>query len=125
MKYGVTRDYVLWAEVVLWYGRIVESGKPRDICRRWNPLLALLVGSEGTLGVMTGITVGLVPRPEAFATALAFFAGLEAAAAAVNTVLASGVLPAALELMDATTMGAVRNFVDIDVPAGSGCALLI
>ena len=125
VKYGVTRDYVLGAEVVLWDGSIVESGRPRDACRRWNPLLALLVGSEGTLGFMTEITVGLVPRPEAFATALAFFKDLEAAAAAVNKVFESGVLPAAIELMDATTMGAVRNFVDIDVPAGSGCALLI
>ena len=125
VKYGVTRDYVLGAEVVLWDGRIVESGRPRDACDRWNPMLALFVGSEGTLGVMTEITLGLVARPEAFATALAFFADLEAAAAAVNTVFASGVLPAAIELMDATTMGAVRNFVDIDAPAGSGCALLI
>jgi glycolate oxidase len=125
VKYGVTRDYVLGAEVVLWDGRIVESGKPRDICGRWNPLLALFVGSEGTLGVMTEITVGLVARPEAFATVLAFFADLEAAAAAVNTVFASGVLPAAIELIDATTMGAVRDFVDIDVPPGAGCTLLI
>jgi glycolate oxidase len=125
VKYGVTRDHVLGIEAVLWDGRLVESGRPHDACRRWNPLLALFVGSEGTLGVMTEITVGLLPRPEAFATALAFFADLEAAAAAVNTVFESGVLPAALELMDATTMGAVRNFVDIEVPAGSGCALLI
>jgi len=125
VKYGVTRDYVLGAEVVLWDGRIVESGNPRDACDRWNPMLALLVGSEGTLGVMTEITLGLIARPESFATALVFFADLEAAAAAVNTVFASGVLPAAIELMDATTMGAVKNFVDIDMPAGSGCTLLI
>jgi glycolate oxidase len=125
VKYGVTRDHVLGIEAVLWDGRLVESGRPHDACRRWNPLLALFVGSEGTLGVMTEITVGLLPRPEAFATALAFFTDLEAAAAAVNTVFASGVLPAALELMDSATMGAVKNFVSIDVPAGSGCALLI
>jgi glycolate oxidase len=125
VKYGVTRDYVLGAEVVLWDGRVVERGRPRDICRRWNPLLALLVGSEGTLGVMTEILLGLLPRPEAFATALAFFKDLEAAAAAVNTVFDSGMLPAALELMDAVTMGAVGKFVAIEVPAGAGCALLI
>jgi glycolate oxidase len=125
VKYGVTRDYVLGAEVVLWDGRVVESGGPRHMCKRWNPMLALLVGSEGTLGVMTEITVGLLPRPEAFATVLAFFRDLEAAAAAVNTVFASGVLPAAIELMDATTMKAIRNFVEIDVPADSGCALLV
>ncbi len=125
VKYGVTRDYVLGVEVVLWDGRIAECGKARDVCRRWDPLLALVVGSEGTLGVITGIVVGLVARPGAFATALAFFKDIEAAAAAVNAVFACGVLPAAIELMDATTMGAVRNFVKIDVPAGAGCALLI
>jgi glycolate oxidase len=125
VKYGVTRDYVLGVEAVLWDGRITESGKPRDMCVNWNPMLALFVGSEGTLGVMTEIVVGLVPRPVAFATALVFFKDLEAAAEAVNAVFAGGVLPAALELMDSVTMGAVRNFVDVDVPAGAGCALLI
>ncbi len=125
VKYGVTRHYVLAVEAVLWDGRVVESGNPDDACRRWNPLLALFVGSEGTLGIMTEITVGLLPRPEAFATALAFFADIETAAAAVNTVFAAGVLPAAIELMDATTMSAVRNFVDVDIPPGAGCALLI
>ncbi|MGD9140323.1 MAG: FAD-linked oxidase C-terminal domain-containing protein, partial [bacterium] len=125
VKYGVTRDHVLGVEAVLWDGRLVSSGRPHDACRRWNPLLALFVGSEGTLGVITEIIVGLVPRPKAFATALVFFKDLEAAAAAVNTVFASGVLPAAIELMDATTMGAVRKYVDINVPEGSGCALLI
>ena len=125
VKYGVTRDHVLGIEAVLWDGRLVTSGRPHDACRRWNPLLALFVGSEGTLGIMTEITVRLVPRPVAFATVLAFFEDLEAAAAAVNTVFASGVLPAAIELMDSTTMGAVRNYVEIDIPHGSGCALLI
>jgi glycolate oxidase len=125
VKYGVTRDYVLGVEAVLWDGRIADSGKPRRMCANWNPMLALFVGSEGTLGIMTEIVVGLVPRPEAFATALAFFADLEAAAEAVNEVFAGGVLPAALELMDSVTMGAVRNFVDVDVPAGAGCVLLI
>lgn len=125
VKYGVTRDYVLGVEAVLWDGRIADSGKPRRMCANWNPMLALFVGSEGTLGIMTEIVVGLVPKPEAFATALAFFADLEAAAEAVNEVFAGGVLPAALELMDSVTMGAVRSFVDIDVPAGAGCVLLI
>jgi glycolate oxidase len=125
VKYGVTRDYVLGVEAVLWDGRIADSGKPRRMCANWNPMLALFVGSEGTLGIMTEIVVGLVPRPEVFATALAFFADLEAAAEAVNEVFAGGVLPAALELMDSVTMGAVRNFVDVDVPAGAGCVLLI
>ena len=125
VKYGVTRDYVLGVEAVLWDGRIVKSGTPHGPCARWDPMLALFVGSEGTLGVMTEIVLGLVPRPEAFATALVFFKDLEAAAEAVNKVFASGVLPAALEVMDSVTMGAVGNFVDVDVPAGAGCALLI
>ena len=125
VKYGVTRDYVLAIEVVLWDGRIVESGRPHDPCAHWDPILALLIGSEGTLGVMTEIVVGLVPRPRRFATALVFMKSLEAAAEAVNEVFASGVLPAALELMDSVTMGAVRSFVDIEVPADAGCALLI
>jgi glycolate oxidase len=125
VKYGVTRDYVLGAEIVLWDGRVVECGASRDICRSWNPLLTLMVGSEGTLGIMTKIVVGLIPRPTSFATGLAFFAGLEPAALAVNSVFASGILPAAIEMMDAATMKAVESFVDIEVPAGAGCALLV
>lgn len=125
VKYGVTRDYVLRVEAVLWDARVVDSGKPLGMCANWNPMLALFVGSEGTLGVMTELVVGLVPRPERFATVLAFFKDLEAAAEAVNAVFAGGALPAALELMDSVTMEAVRNYVDIDVPEGAGCALLI
>jgi glycolate oxidase len=125
LKYGVTRDYVLGIEFVTWDGRIVERDARRGSGSEWDPLTTLLTGSEGTLGVMTKITLRLLRRPRGFCTTLAFFDSTVAAAAAVSRILASGVVPAAVELIDSVTMDCIKKFVDVKIPPGAGCSLLI
>jgi glycolate oxidase len=125
LKYGVTRDYVLGVEFVTWEGRLVEPVYPGAGSWRWSPLDSLLVSSEGTLGLITKIWLKLAFVPKETVTMLAFFETTVAAAASVSRVLDCGVLPAAVELIDSTTMECVKAFVDVNIPAGAGCSLLI
>lgn len=125
LKYGVTRDYVLGVQFVTWEGRLVEPAGPGAGCRRWDALDSLLVSSEGTLGIITKIWLKLAFMPTETVTLLAFFETTVAAAAAVSRVLDCGVLPAAVELIDAATMECIRAFVDIKIPSGAGCSLLV
>lgn len=125
LKYGVTRDYVMGVEFVTWDGRMVEPVYPRAGSRPWDPLDSLLTSSEGTLGLITKIWLKLALAPKQTVTMLAFFDSTVAAAASVSKVLASGVLPAAVELIDSVTMECVKAFIDVDIPAGAGCSLLI
>jgi glycolate oxidase len=125
LKYGVTRDYVLGVEAVLYGGKTVDFDPKRAREGAWNPLTTLFVGSEGTLGVFTGIFLKLVPKPESFATALAFFRTTRDAATAVNLIFERGALPAALELVDAETMKCISRFITIETPPSAGCSLLI
>jgi glycolate oxidase len=125
LKYGVTRDYVNGVEFVTWEGRIVEPSHPGVGSHRWNPLSTLLVSSEGTLGLITKIWLRLVTAPSEFVTVLAFFGSPVSAAAAVSRVLDCGVMPAAVELIDSETMECIRVFVEVQIPAGAGCSLLI
>jgi glycolate oxidase len=124
LKYGVTRDYVAGTEAVLHDGRIVACGGPGS-SGVWDPLTTLLVGSEGTLGVITRIYLNLRPRPTGFATALAFFRTTRDAAVAVNLVFECGALPAALEIIDADTMACIASFVKVETPDDAGCCLLV
>jgi glycolate oxidase len=125
LKYGVTRDHVLGVEFVTWEGKVVEPAFPVLGYGRWDPLGSLLVGSEGTLGVITKIWLRLVAKPSEFVTVLAFFESPVTAAAAVSRVLDCGVVPAAVELIDSEAMECVKAFVDVHVPTGAGCSLLI
>jgi glycolate oxidase len=119
-KYGVTRDWVLGLEACLMGGRVVRTGKRTVKGVTGYDVTALLVGSEGTLGVFTEATLRLVPRPPALATALALFSDVRAAADAVSAIVAAGIVPRCLELLDAATLGAVRNAgVSIDLRAGA------
>jgi glycolate oxidase len=125
LKYGVTRDYVLGVEFVTWEGRLVGPVYPGANSTRWDPLVSLLVSSEGTLGLITRIWLKLASVPRELVTMLAFFETTVEAAASVSRVLDSGVLPAAVELIDSATMECIRAFVDISIPNGAGCSLLI
>jgi glycolate oxidase len=125
LKYGVTRDYVLGVEAVLYGGRTLDFDSTRIREGAWNPATALMVGSEGTLAVFTRMYLKLIPRPQSYATALAFFTTSRGAASAVNLIFDQGVVPAALELVDGETMKCITRFVSIDVPPGAGCSLLV
>jgi len=118
-KYGVTRDWVLGLEVVLVGGRTLRTGKRTVKGVTGYDVTALLVGSEGTLGVFTEATLRLVPKPPAIATLLALFSDVQAAAGAVGAIIGAGVVPRCLELLDAATLDAVRSAgVSIDPRAG-------
>ncbi len=119
-KYGVTRDWVLGLEAHLMGGRVVRAGKRTLKGVTGYDVTALLVGSEGTLGVFTEATLRLVHKPAAIATALALFSDVRAAADAVGAIVATGVVPRCLEMLDSATLGAVRSAgVAVDLRAGA------
>jgi glycolate oxidase len=119
-KYGVTRDWVLGLEACLIGGRAVRTGKRTVKGVTGYDVTALLVGSEGTLAVFTEATLRLVPKPQAIATALALFSDVRAAADGVGAIVAAGVVPRCLEILDALTLEAVRAAgVAIDLRAGA------
>jgi glycolate oxidase len=118
-KYGVTREYVLGLEVVLMGGQTLRTGKRTVKGVTGYDVTALLVGSEGTLGVFTEVTLRLVPNPPAIATVLALFSDVHAAAHAVSRIIAAKLVPRCLELLDSLTLDAVRKELPIDPRAGA------
>jgi glycolate oxidase len=108
-KYGVTREYVLGLEVCLMGGRVLRTGRRTVKGVTGYDVTSLLVGSEGTLGVFTEITLRLVHAPTEIATVLALYPDVLTAALAVQRVIARGLVPRCLELMDAWTLEAVRR----------------
>src|SRR6266704_79385 len=110
LKYGVTATHILALEVVLADGHVLELGSPGG--EPWGPdLVGLFVGSEGNFGVATRITVRLLPQPRSVRTLLADFGSLRTAGEAVSAVIASGIVPAALEMMDQSCIRAVEDSV--------------
>ena len=109
LKYGVTRHYIIGLEVVLASGELLRTGGRVHKNKTGFDLIGLFVGSEGLLGVVTEITVRLLPLPPARATLSAAFATLAQAAAAVQAVFAAGFLPSALEIADHLTLEAARR----------------
>ena len=125
LKYGVTKDYVLGIEVVLPTGEVITTGGKcvKDVAG-YN-LTQLLVGSEGTLGVVTKIILKLIPPPEASQTMVAFYRDIEDAARAVSAIIAARVVPSTLEIMDQTTIKYVEEFKHLGLPLDVGAMLLI
>ena len=107
-KYGVTREYVLGVEVALMGGRVLRPGRRTIKGVTGYDVTALLVGSEGTLGVFTEMTMRLRRKPEAVVTVIALFDDVKRATSAVMAVLAAGIVPRCVELMDRWTLAAVR-----------------
>ena len=110
LKYGVTSNHILALEVVLADGRVVQLGSPAG--EPWGPdLVGVFVGSEGNFGIATRISVRLTPLPSSIRTLLADFTSLRAAGEAVTAVIASGIVPAAMEMMDRSCIQAVEDSV--------------
>ena len=123
VKYGVTTDYVLGLEVVLADGTAVRLGGPRLEDVAGLSLTKLFVGSEGTLGVVTEVTLRLLPPQPPAATLVATFASVQATADAVVTI--TGVLrPAMLEFMDRTTIGAVEDALRMGLDRDAAAMLI-
>jgi glycolate oxidase len=124
-KYGVTRDWTLGLEVTLMGGESLRLGRRTPKGVAGYDLTALFVGSEGTFGVTTEITVRLIGRPEAVGTLIAVMPDAVSAANAVNTVIHKGYQPRALELMDRASLDHVRPRAPFSLPAGAGAIVLI
>jgi glycolate oxidase len=122
-KYGTTRDYVLALEVVLADGRILRTGSRCMKSVSGYDLMHLFVGSEGTLGVITEITLKISPRPPASATALAAFPDLDDAGRAVAEVMRSGIIPSVLEILDENTIRLVREHGGMPLSAAKAIIL--
>ena len=110
VKYGVTRDYLLGLEVVLPSGDVIRTGGKAIKSVSGYDLTRLMCGSEGTLGIITEITVHLVPMPPAKATLQAIFADLDDATRTVSAIIGSGIVPTTLELIDRVVLEVIGNY---------------
>jgi glycolate oxidase len=124
-KYGVTREYVMGMDVVLADGTILNLGRETKKGVTGYDLTALMVGSEGTLGIVTEATLRLIPKPESTVTAMACFASLDEVAPVVSTLLAQGQLPACIELLDEEAIRIVRPEAGLTIPEETKAMLLI
>jgi glycolate oxidase len=125
-KYGTTKRYVMALEAVLPTGEVIRTGSRAVKSVVGYDVTQLLVGSEGTLAVVTEVTLRLIPRPPACATVLACFPDIGSAVAAVTALIQRRVVPATIELVDAYSLDAVRtHFAEEVAPSGTGAALVV
>ena len=125
VRYGVTRDYVLGMEVVLASGEILTLGGKNVKTSSGYSLLDLMVGSEGTLGILTKLTVKLIPEPGANVSLLIPFADLESCIGAVPAVLGCGCEPTAVEFMEREVIACAEEYLGKQFPDGSADAYLL
>ncbi len=125
VKYGVTRDFVMGLEVVLPTGEVIRTGGETYKGVVGYDLTRLIVGSEGTLGVITRIIFKLLPLPEAKKTMLTIFDSIDGAARAVSTIIGNKIIPTTLEFMDHATLQCVDRRFDMGLPAEGRAVLII
>ena len=124
LKYGTTKNYILGLEAVLGTGEVIRTGGRlvKDVAG--YDITRLLIGSEGTLAIFTEITTVLSPRPIASKYGVAYFNNLADASVAVDSIVASGILPATLEFLDNTCIKAVEDFAHLGLDNNAGALLL-
>ena len=125
VKYGVTRDYVLGLTIVLPTGEIIKTGVETRKGVAGYDLVRLIAGSEGTLAIITAMTLRLVPKPETKRTMVAFFENVSLAVQTVSKIIRNKIVPAILEFMDRLCIDCVREEMHLDLPENSGAMLLI
>ncbi|OHR70854.1 glycolate oxidase subunit GlcD [Bacillus sp. HMSC76G11] len=125
LKYGVTKDYVLGLEVVTPEGEIIRTGGRTIKNVTGYDLTKLIVGSEGTLGIITEATLQLVPRPHSSQTIMVIFDDIVDAGHAISSVLTSGILPSKMEIMDQASIIAVEEYQPIGLPVDVDAIILI
>ena len=124
LKYGLTSNHILGAEIVLNDGTVIWTGG-KSIDNPGYDLIGLFVGSEGTLGIATKLILKLIRVPEAVKTMLAIFETIEDGANSVSEIIAEGIIPATLEMMDNIVMKAVQKTIDVGFPLDAACVLII
>lgn len=125
LKYGVTRDYVIGLEAVLPNGDIIRTGGKLAKDVAGYDVTRLLVGSEGTLAIITEAILKLIPMPEKNKTMLALYQDLDAAAETVAKIIANKIIPVTLEFLDQPTLKVVEDFAKIGLPTDVEAVLLI
>ncbi len=123
-KYGVTRDYLLQLRGIAPTGEPFQSGARTRKCVAGYDLVSLMCGSEGTLGVITEVSLALVPLPEYRKSMVATFPDAPAAGAAVANVIAAGLVPATLEIIDNFTLRTIEDYAHLGLPVDAGALLL-
>jgi len=125
IKYGVTRDYVLGVEAVIPTGEIITTGTQTTKGVVGYDLTRLLIGSEGTLGVITSMTLRLLPLPEAVKTMSVVFTQVETAAETVSEIIRCSIIPRTIEFMDNASIRCVENHLKIGLPTEADALLII
>ncbi|MEO6599048.1 MAG: FAD-linked oxidase C-terminal domain-containing protein [Polyangiaceae bacterium] len=123
-KYGVTRDYVLGMDAFLIGGQRIRAGRRTMKGVTGYDVTGLLVGSEGTLAVFGDITLQLIPKPEHVMTMMTLFSNVKQAGAAVQEIIARGLVPRCIELLDATTLEAMRSAGNVINPAAGAMLIM-
>jgi len=124
LKYGVTANHVLGLTLVLASGEIAELGGACEEPCGYD-LVGAVVGAEGTVGIVARATLRIMREPQAHRTLLATFAGAEAATRAVSAIIAAGIVPGAIEMMDQLIIRAVEGAFHVGLPADAGAVLII
>lgn len=124
LKYGMTTNHVMGLKVVLANGEIITLGG-RSRTKEGLDLMGVFIGSEGTIGIATEATLKLIPRAQAVETMLAYFNTMEAAGQAVSDVVASGVVPAAMEMIDQLTINAVEDAYHMGLDRDAAALLIV
>jgi glycolate oxidase len=124
LKYGITVNHILGLEVVTGAGELVRLGSKTHE-RPGYDLTGVMVGSEGTLGLITGVIVRLTHLPEAVKTILASFSSIEDASETVSAIIRAGIIPAALEMIDEVVVRAIEEGIGAGYPKGAAAVLLI
>ena len=125
LKYGVTKDYVIGLEVVTPEGEVIRTGGRTVKNVTGYDLTKLIVGSEGTLGIITEAILRLFPKPQATKTLMAVVDDIVDAGRAITNILSSGILPSKLEIMDNATINAVEAYEPLGLPIEAEALLLI
>ena len=125
LKYGVTKNYVLGTEMILPNGELLKTGGKNYKDTAGYNLRDFIVGSEGTLGVITKILLKLIPVPSKFITLIAYFDKLSDSAKAVADIISAHITPSMLEFLDNTTINCVEDFTNIGLPRNADAILLI
>jgi len=125
VKYGVTKDYVIGLEVVLANGEVINTGGRLMKNVVGYDMTKLFTGSEGTLGIVTKAIIKLIPLPEAKKTMLVIYPVLDQACETVSEIIANGIVPTTLELLDNIYIRNIEEYVHIGLPTDAGAVLLI